>query len=64
MKELREEGYEILEGALAHLNPYLAKHINRLGEAHLNLSKMSPESDYEMSCLPAEAKEGSLHERR
>ena len=64
VKALREEGHEVSEEALAHLNPYLTEHINRLGEYHLDLSRVPPEPDYEVSFLPAEAKEGALYERR
>ena len=64
IKELQEEGHDVPEDALARLNPYLTEHINRLGEYHLDLSKVPPEPIYDFRPFREETLESPISQSR
>jgi TnpA family transposase len=47
VKELKEEGFEVSQEALAHINPYLTEHINRFGDYRINLDRTPLRPDYD-----------------
>ena len=59
LKQLEAEGHEIPTEALPFINPYMTRHINRLGRYVLNLERDVPEADY--GYKPGGALEGDLH---
>jgi hypothetical protein len=53
LHKLRADGVQIDPDAVAALSPYVRSHISRFGQYSLDLSRVPPPVDYELSVLSA-----------
>jgi hypothetical protein len=49
LSQLRDEGEDVPETALARISPYLTEHINRFGDYVLNMNRTPPQPAYDFT---------------